>query len=160
MCHYFLSSRLQFLYLTSSVLVAAKNWKSMWKNKALYGDCPMTRWWERFFWNCMNLNPSDHFVVLFSFNYVASISLTSEFARSTDPWLCGCLGRPCTILRSGHKLLSSVIMLAVNSRPLSLWRIKGAPRIMNMSSMLYALCRSFSFQWAQYAEFGKMVLVM
>jgi hypothetical protein len=37
----------------------------------------------------------------------------------------------------GHNDFSSVIMLAVNSRPLSLCRIIGAPNMRNISKRLY-----------------------
>jgi hypothetical protein len=41
---------------------------------------PITRWYDLFFWNWINLNPSDHCVELFSLSHVASISFTSTFA--------------------------------------------------------------------------------
>ena len=87
----------------------------------------MTLWWDRFFWNCTNLNPSDHWVVSLWFIHDIIISLMSALALSTEPWFCGCLGLPWTITSSCHSDPSSIIMLAVSSLPLSLWRMWEAP---------------------------------
>jgi len=38
--------------------------------------------------------------------WAISMSLTSQLSRSTDPWLWGCLGLPCTICTSGHKSIN------------------------------------------------------
>jgi hypothetical protein len=64
--------------------------------------------------------------------------LTSLLRRSTEPWLCGCLGFPCTSSKSGHIVFNSVMTAAVNSLPLSLCRMCGAPMKRKMSIKLYA----------------------
>lgn len=57
---------------------------------------------------------------------------------STEPWLCECLGFPCTIFNSGHMLQSSLMTLLANSLPLLLCRILGALKIVKMSKRTYA----------------------
>ena len=84
-------------------------------------------WCEEYFANWTNLTPIVQSVEMLSVIQVTIMSLMSALAPTTDPWLWGCLGLPWTIFRSGHMLASSAITAAVNSEPLSDWRITGAP---------------------------------
>ena len=72
--------------------------------------------------------------VLLSPIHATNLSFMSPLALLTEPWLCGCLGFPCTITRLGHISFSSVITSAVNSLLLSLCKIEGAPKRRKISN--------------------------
>ena len=72
-------------------------------------------------------------LVSFSLIQAINMSLMSEFARTTEPWLWGCLGFPCTITNSVHNAISSLTTAAVNSHPLLLCKTWGAPNIRKIS---------------------------
>ena len=57
-----------------------------------------------------------------------NMSFMSPFDRSTDPWLCGWRALPLTITKASQTSLISGMTWAVNSVPLSLLSIDGAPR--------------------------------
>lgn len=73
-----------------------------------------------------------------SFCHLPSTQLTYPLCLRwlflTEPWLCGCLGFPCTITRLGHISFNSVITSAVNSLLLSLCKIEGAPKRRKISN--------------------------
>ena len=71
------------------------------------------------------------FTVVFSHPYYQHIFYVSQHCLFRH---CGCLCLPCTILQSGHMSFTSLMTLAVNSLPLSDWRICGAPISRNISS--------------------------
>ena len=107
-------------------------------SNAANGEHLIPLWWLAFFWNCTNFSPIVQSVVSLSPNHATNMSFMSQLALSTDPWLWGCLGFPWTSTRSGHNSFSSTIIWAVNSEPLSLCKIHGAPSNRKISSNWYA----------------------
>ena len=103
--------------ISSGTLLVERPTFGLLPKSASYGDCLIPVWNDLFFENWTNFNPSDHFTVLLSISQAVSIPFISPFARSTLPWLWGCLGLPCTKVSSGQSVFNSVMTSAVNSRP-------------------------------------------
>lgn len=80
-----------------------------------------------------NLRPTDQFLLLLSFTQIVSLNWMTPFRRSTVPWLWGWRGHPVTSFSSGQRAASSAMMALMNSRPLSDYKIAGAPIVTNKS---------------------------
>src|SRR6185369_4933189 len=77
----------------------------------------------------------SHFVqclLLLTSIHLASLFFKIAFALSTAPWDCGCRGLPLLIFVRGHRDISSAIIDDVNSVPLSVCSINGAPKTINI----------------------------
>jgi hypothetical protein len=78
-------------------------------------------------------NCCTNFVSIYSFVYNDSSNVSTVY-----PWLWGWHGLPCTSLSSGQGSFNSVMIFAVNSLPLSLCKMCGAPSSRKMSVSWYA----------------------